>query len=177
MMFSFQNAAFRDQITGLYNQAYFMEVINREWHRLLREQQAMSLLLVDPHLSLEDSQQNQFLLTKIAQILEKSASRESDLVSKFDPMHFMLGLFHLNANGTEVVCDRIAAMCEQLDLELQEARKPRINLSIGALNIVPVPTIRLEALFEELHRLAKQAEGKGGNSYELEQITFHNYRH
>ena len=176
MVYSFQNAAFRDHVTGLYNQAYFLEVINREWHRLLREQQAMSLLLVDPHLSMEDSHQNQFLLNKIAKVLEKSANRKSDMVSRFDPMHFLLGLFKLNAHGTEVVCDRIAAMCEQLNLELEEANSPRIRLSIGALNIVPTPTIRLETLFDELHRLAKQAEAKGENSYELEQITFHSYR-
>lgn len=175
-MFSSKNSAFRDQLTGLYDQAYFMEVINREWHRLLREQQAMSLLLVDPHISLDDSEQNKLLLTKISNVLDKSANRSSDLVSRIDPMHFMVGLFQLNAKGTEVVCDRIVAMCEQLNLELEEVENPRVHLSIGALNIVPSPTIRLDTLYDELHRLAKQAETKGGNSYELEQITFHSYR-
>lgn len=177
MVYSFRNAAFRDQQTGLYSQAYFMEVINREWHRLLREQQAMSLLLVDPHLSLEDSQQNLYLLNKIAAVLERSANRESDLVSRLEPMQFMLGLFQLNASGTEVVCSRISAMCEQLELELAESHNARINLAIGALNITPNPKIRLETLFDELHRLVKQAEQKGENRYELEQISFHRYRH
>ena len=50
MIYSFRNSGFRDPETGVYNQTYFMEVFNREWHRHIRDNQSLALLYLCPHI-------------------------------------------------------------------------------------------------------------------------------
>ena len=50
MIYSFSNSGFRDPETGVYNQTYFMEVFNREWHRHMRDRQGLALLYLCPHI-------------------------------------------------------------------------------------------------------------------------------
>ncbi|RCU49411.1 diguanylate cyclase [Corallincola holothuriorum] len=177
MIFSYRNSAFRDVVTGLYNQAYFLEVFQREWKRQLREQQSLSILLIDPHLPHTPQAQQKLLLNKLARLLEDSTYRATDIVSRIDPMLFTLCLFNLNESGTETVLNRLFAMLEQLQISQSEENGAPVNIAIGALNVLPSPDIEIDSLFAELQRLTNAAEQKGQNQFELERLSIHAMRH
>lgn len=123
MIYSFHNSAFRDQQTGLYNEAYFMEVFYREWHRMLREKLALSLLVIHPQLDIShDNGMSEYL--NLATLLDKSTYRATDLVSRFAERKFIIGLFDLAPQGAEVVIARILERIAQAgDSNLQAAKK------------------------------------------------------
>jgi diguanylate cyclase (GGDEF)-like protein len=160
MIFSFQNASFRDQATGLYNQAYFMEVFNREWHRLIRDKKALSILIVDPHLT-KFSPSVTEELQRIAQVLENQTLRSTDITCRFSENVFAMGLFSLDEKGTEVIIKRIV---EELNtLEIQGGF--HCNLSIGGVNVLPDISIDLNDVFKQSFDALQQAESSGKNGF------------
>ncbi|MBE0363487.1 hypothetical protein PULV_a0938 [Pseudoalteromonas ulvae UL12] len=168
MIFSFQNASFRDHDTGLYNQAYFMEVFNREWHRLIRDQDALTVILVDPHVNLRDEQQK-ILFVELANILKLQTYRSTDLVCRFNDNYFALGLFGLNQGGTNVIIERIQAAIKTALGESFGA----VNICYGAVNVHPNDTVNIEMFFQETLGVLHAAELNGVNSFKITQYTQH----
>lgn len=168
MIFSFQNASFRDHDTGLYNQAYFMEVFNREWHRLIRDQDALTVMLVNPHVNLRDEQQKIFFI-ELANILKLQTYRSTDLVCRFNDSYFALGLFGLDQDGTNVILERIqAAIKAALDESFGA-----VNICYGAVNVHPNDTVNIESFFQETVDVLRAAELNGVNSFKIAQYTKH----
>lgn len=166
MIFSFQNASFRDQTTGLYNQAYFMEVFNREWHRLIRDKKSLSILIVNPHLtkfspSLSDE------LARIASILEQQTLRSTDITCRFSEDFFAMGLFALDEQGTEVIIKRIV---DELNM-LESKGVCNCNLSIGGINVLPDIGIDLNDVFKQSFDALQQAESCGKNGFYIQNYT------
>ena len=105
MIFSFSNSGFRDPETGVYNQTYFMEVFNREWHRHARDSQSLALLYISPHI--HESLKQPHLLERFTQQLQESLLRSTDLIARMNHNKFALGLFNITEAGTETVLKRI----------------------------------------------------------------------
>lgn len=168
MIFSFQNASFRDTETGLYNQAYFMEIFNREWHRLIRDNDSLSILLFNPHIR-TTSETEKAKLIQVGNILTEQTLRSTDITCRFNEHCFAMGLFGLDTEGTKVIVSRIQnALLEQEKLGLLHC-----NLSIGAVNVKPELTIEPGAIFEKTISALHYAEQNGVNAYQLETYTIH----
>ncbi len=105
MIYSFRNSGFRDPETGVYNQTYFMEVFNREWHRHIREHQSLALLYLCPHI--HETVKQPHLLEFFMKEVQEAILRTTDLVARMDNDHFALGLFNINEDGTQIVLERI----------------------------------------------------------------------
>lgn len=167
MIFSFQNASFRDQETGLYNQAYFMEVFNREWHRLIRDNNNLSVLIFDPHLNLYDINEHHHLKT-LANTLEAQTLRSTDITCRLDKRYFAMGLFSLDNQGTQVVIERIQSAVG----ELEKQGKIKCNLTVGAINVKPNCDILLEEVFQQTLNVLAEAE-KQGSAIKLCDFSVH----
>jgi diguanylate cyclase (GGDEF)-like protein len=165
MIYSFQNASFRDGETGLYNQAYFMEVFNREWHRLMRDKSALSILFLNPHINLSNSIEKECFI-QIAHLLEELTYRSSDIICRFDDKFFAIGLFDLNKQGTNVIVKRIQKEIEQ-NIKL---RSTAVNITVGATNVLPSTSILIENLFEKTAMTLTEAEHQGTNAYTIHQL-------
>ncbi|SFC29472.1 GGDEF domain-containing protein [Pseudoalteromonas denitrificans] len=165
MIYSFQNASFRDGETGLYNQAYFMEVFNREWHRLMRDKAALSILFLNPHINLSNSIEKECFI-QIAHLLEELTYRSSDIICRFDDKFFAIGLFDLNKQGTNVIVKRIQKEIEQ-NIKL---RSTAVNITVGATNVLPSTSILIENLFEKTAMTLTEAEHQGTNAYTIHQL-------
>ncbi|WP_018693177.1 diguanylate cyclase domain-containing protein [Algicola sagamiensis] len=165
MVPSFRNFSFRDTVTGLYTQAYFMEVMQREWHRMLREHEHLSLAQILPHVesnpTMADKQLNLF-----AHELESSLLRATDIACCLDNRTFAVGLFNLNMEGTTIVLER---MLENLNHHIDPQMKSN-QISIGAIYVVPDKTLSLEQAFHQMEDVAHQAEKDGKSCFRLKEV-------
>lgn len=168
MIFSFQNASFRDQETGLYNQAYFMEVFNREWHRLIRDKNALSILILDPHIS-SKSENGIETLRAISDILAEQTLRSTDITCRFNHNYFAMGLFGLDDSGTEVIVERIKVALEKLEAN----GTLHCNLSVGGVNVLPSSNIELNDVFNQTIEALELAQKEGKNGFKISQYQIH----
>lgn len=165
MIFSFQNASFRDGETGLYNQAYFMEILNREWHRLIRDKSSLSILFLNPHIHISDDIHKTCFI-EIAHLLQDATYRSSDIICRFDERYFAIGLFDLNEEGTNVIVQRIQSSIEK-QIKLNSVS---VNLTVGATNVLPTNDIPIEDIFVKTANTLKEAESQGCNAYSIHEL-------
>lgn len=168
MIFDRFSTSFRDSLSGLYSEAYFAEVFQREWHRMQREQDALSVIIVHPHLNIENLD-DQLSFKLIAETIEQCTKRATDIVCRFQSNEIAIGLFNLNEVGTEVIIQRIF---DNLDSALSEL-VGNVDIAIGALNVLPSNAIEINQIFEKTEELTNIAEKKGKNAYELEYFQIH----
>ncbi|MBU2916573.1 MAG: diguanylate cyclase (GGDEF)-like protein [Psychrosphaera sp.] len=168
MIFDRFSTSFRDSLSGLYSEAYFAEVFQREWHRMLRENDSLSILIVHPHLNI-DNPNDQLSFKLISEAIEASTKRSTDIVCRFQSNEIAVGLFNLNEEGTETIVNRIIQSIEPQLSELVS----NIDLSIGAINVLPTNQIQINDIFERTEQLANMAELKGKNNYQLEHFQVH----
>jgi diguanylate cyclase (GGDEF)-like protein len=168
MIFNHLNTSFRDNMSGLYSEEYFAEVFRREWHRMLREKDALSVLIIHPHLN-TSREDDKLAFKLIAETVSASIKRATDLVCRFHDDEIAIGLFNLDEDGTETIVNRILKNVEE---DLAALNRP-IDLSIGALNVLPSNEIDLEVIFEKTEKLADGAELQGKNSYKLQYYQLH----
>lgn len=168
MIFDRFSTSFRDSLSGLYSEAYFAEVFQREWHRMLRENDSLSILIVHPHLDI-DNPNDQLSFKLISEAIEASTKRATDIVCRFQSNEIAVGLFNLNEEGTETIVNRIIQSIEPQLSELVS----NIDLSIGAINVLPTNQIQINDIFERTEQLANMAELKGKNNYQLEHFQVH----
>ena len=168
MIFDRFSTSFRDSLSGLYSEAYFAEVFQREWHRMLRENDSLSILIVHPHLNI-DNPNDQLSFKLISEAIEASTKRSTDIVCRFQSNEIAVGLFNLNEEGTETIVNRIIQSIEPQLSELVS----NSDLSIGAINVLPTNQIQINDIFERTEQLANMAELKGKNNYQLEHFQVH----
>ena len=165
MIFDGLNPSFKDSLSGLYNQDYFTEVFQREWHRMLRESHALSIISVHSHLDIDDPS-DQAMFKLISQVVESSIKRSSDLACRFHANQIAIGLFNLDQKGTEKIVKRII---DSLNLQSSTVNE-HVNISVGAVNVVPNSQLHIENVFERTDTLAELAQLQGKNSYQCESI-------
>ena len=136
MVYSFSSASFRDRDTGLYNEAYFMEMFYREWHRMIREHNALSVLVIHPNVDIANPTGLKDFKT-LANLIDQNTKRNTDLVSRFHNNEFIVGLFDLSPQGTQTIIERILTAIEQSNAQNQLNTK---SAFIGGLNVQPTTT-------------------------------------
>lgn len=167
MIHSFHNSSFRDQETGLYNEAYFMEVFYREWHRMLREHHALSVLVIHPQVDISNPRGFDEY-KKLADVISRSTFRATDLVSRFNEREFIVGLFDLAPNDATVVINRILADISQTDDLVLHAK----STFIGGLHVYPKQDLDISEVIKSVISI-KKGNGKSEeacNQFELQQL-------
>ncbi|WP_295991756.1 sensor domain-containing diguanylate cyclase, partial [Rugamonas sp.] len=131
-----QQLATRDGLTGLANRRCFDDTLNAEWQRALRQQQALSLLMVDVdnfkqyndaygHVGGDDC------LQRIASAVA-SEMRANDLVARYGGEEFAVILPNQSLKGAAIVAERIRCRVEQLHLPNMGSERHVVTVSIGA---------------------------------------------
>ncbi|MBW8182261.1 diguanylate cyclase domain-containing protein [Shewanella nanhaiensis] len=156
MIYSFRNSGFRDPETGVYNQTYFMEVFNREWHRHIREHQSLALLYLCPHI--HETVKQPHLLEFFMKQVQEAILRTTDLVARMDNDHFALGLFNINEDGTKVVLERIEQKIEAFNLEYGKQHTSHVDFELAACVCLPERDLSIELLFQDVEKLTHELE-------------------
>lgn len=138
-----QQLATRDGLTGLANRRCFDDTLNAEWQRALRNQQPLSLLMVDVdnfkqyndaygHLGGDEC------LQRIASAVS-SEMRTNDLVARYGGEEFAVILPNQSLKGAAIVAERIRCRVEQLRLPNLGSKQHVVTVSIGAATALVVP--------------------------------------
>lgn len=163
MLFSFENASFRDQDSGVYNLAYFMEILFREWHRMIREDDNLSLIMVHPFYkspAIENA-----TCRSVASYLDSKVYRSTDIVSRVNNGDFLIGLFNLSMEGTDTIIKRIVEM-----EGIKDARN-EYELVASAINLHPNQDLRVESIFDQLQQMLSQVESnKVEDRYQITEL-------
>ncbi|KQQ32518.1 diguanylate cyclase [Duganella sp. Leaf126] len=136
-----EQLATRDGLTGLANRRCFDDTMHAEWQRALRQQQPLSLLMVDVdnfkqyndaygHLGGDEC------LQRIAAAVAKEM-RTNDLVARYGGEEFAVILPNQSLKGAAIVAERIRCRVEQLHLPNLGSMQHVVTVSIGAATALP----------------------------------------
>jgi diguanylate cyclase (GGDEF)-like protein/PAS domain S-box-containing protein len=138
-----EQLARRDGLTGLANRRCFDDTLHAEWQRALRQQQPLSLLMVDVdnfkqyndaygHLGGDEC------LQRIAGAVS-SEMRANDLVARYGGEEFAVILPNQSLKGAAIVAERIRCRVEQLHLPNLGSKQHLVTVSIGAATALAAP--------------------------------------
>ncbi|QIR14142.1 diguanylate cyclase domain-containing protein [Shewanella aestuarii] len=156
MIYSFRNSSFRDPETGVYNQIYFMEVFNREWHRHLREKQTLALLYLCPHI--HETVKQPHLLELFTNQVQQALLRATDLIARIDTNHFAVGLFNIDEQGTHVVLNRIDEQIKQFLEKFGKEHHFTLSYKLAGVLCIPTNEQTIEKLFVNVEALSNELE-------------------
>ncbi|KQX01470.1 diguanylate cyclase [Massilia sp. Root418] len=168
-----EQLATRDGLTGLANRRCFDGTLHAEWQRALRQQQPLSLLMVDVdnfkqyndaygHLGGDEC------LKRIATAVA-SEMRANDLVARYGGEEFAVILPNQSLKGAAIVAERIRCRVEQLQLPNLGAGKQFVTVSIGAATALPAPENETSQLVATADAALYRAKHMGRNRISLTQ--------
>jgi diguanylate cyclase (GGDEF)-like protein/PAS domain S-box-containing protein len=166
-----EQLATRDGLTGLANRRCFDDTLNAEWQRALRNQQPLSLLMVDVdnfkqyndaygHLGGDEC------LQRIAGAVS-SEMRTNDLVARYGGEEFAVILPNQSLKGAAIVAERIRCRVEQLRLPNLGSKQHVVTVSIGAATALAAPETDSSQLVATADSALYRAKHMGRNRISL----------
>jgi diguanylate cyclase (GGDEF)-like protein len=142
--------ATRDLLTGLYNRNYFNETIAREIERAKRQDEDISVIMIDidRFKQINDSYghlHGDGMLRECASIIAK-ATRKSDIVCRFGGDEFLIVTFASDGYGHAAILSRIDEFVSEWNRQYASDNY-RLSLSIGSA-VLPREGQLMEALRE-----------------------------
>ena len=156
-----------DGLTGVANRRRFEEYLKREWRRMIRERQTISLIMGDiDYFKLYNDhyghQQGDRCLQEVAQALKKSVKRPADLVARYGGEEFAIILPHTTAQGAVCVAEEAKAAVQQLNIEHVASEVSQIvSLSLGVASINPSINLASDALVAAADLALYEAKKRG----------------
>ncbi|MCM8783124.1 MAG: diguanylate cyclase [Candidatus Omnitrophica bacterium] len=157
--------ALKDYLTGLYNQSYFQEVMEREFQRTKRQGLNLSVLMVDLDYfkSINETYGFYFgdlILRQLAKKL-KTLVRKYDIVVRYSGEEFVIIATGITRAEALSLAQRIL---ERINLTTfgNQQRKIKIKLSIAVVAYPDDPIHRTEDFVELLEKILMKAKERGG---------------
>lgn len=156
-----------DSLTGIANRRYFDSILNREWQRLQREKQPLSLIFcdVDYFKKYNDTyghQSGDRCLRQVAQALKKAIKRPGDLVARYGGEEFVIILPNTPLEGAKAIGERLRQAIQALQMTHEASPiSPYITLSLGLSSLIPQPETSANTLVENADRALYEAKKQG----------------
>ena len=132
-----------DELTGLDNRRSMFNCLSREWNRLYRSQQPLSLMYIDidyfkQYNDTYGHEGGDLCLIRVAQLLRGHALRSSDMASRFGGEEFSLILPETSAENANTVAAAILRDLDDLNIAHVGSRvADRLTVSIGIATMIP----------------------------------------
>ncbi|WP_281211553.1 response regulator [Pseudomonas fulva] len=158
-----------DGLTGLSNRRHFDEYLELEWRRAMREQQQLSLLMIDVdyfkayndtfgHLAGDEA------LRRVAEAIRGSCSRPSDLPARHGGEEFALVLPNTSPGGARLVAEKLRQSVLGLAIEhTAPAAGAYLTVSVGLATQVPAIGSLCRQLISAADKGLYQAKNGGRN--------------
>lgn len=160
-----------DGLTAIANRRQFDRVLAQEWHRAVRRESSLSLLLMDidffkqyndryGHLKGDDC------LKQVALVLDKKLKRPGDLVARYGGEEFVCVLPETELEGAVHVAQRIIDFMPILNVEHEKSSVAEfVTLSIGISCIQPRANLNIPDFIEQADKALYRAKQNGRNRY------------
>ncbi|HEY9764748.1 MAG TPA: GGDEF domain-containing protein [Chroococcales cyanobacterium] len=162
-----QSAVTTDRLTGLQHNAYFLELIDREFSEARRYARPLSLLIIDLDGFREINDNYGFAVgNKVIENVAKSLKgccRDSDLISRYGGEEFAVALTQTDLSGARYAADRIRRAIAELSIAGEEGDPIRqVTVSVGFSSLRP-DDLTTFALLDRAHRALRRAKEAGRN--------------
>lgn len=133
----------QDGLTGIANRRMFDNYLNKEWRRAMREQNPLSLILVDvdffkKYNDTYGHQQGDRCLIAVAETMEKNIRRPADLAARYGGEEFALILPNTHEEGAMIIAERVRQGVKALKLAHSGSEAaPHVTISLGLASTVP----------------------------------------
>ena len=161
-------------LTGIANRRFFEDSYQREWLNAQREQQPLTIMLLDIDYFKQYNDYNGHILgdaclKQIAQILKKSVSRPRDLVARFGGEEFVLILPDTSQASAIEVVERILQSIRTADIcHSSSPLDQRLSVSLGVKTIIPTQKNDKMAFLKEVDQNLYLAKERGRNGYVIQ---------
>lgn len=132
-----------DQLTGIPNRRSLELFLRFEWHRGLREQSSISLIMIDidqfkAYNDCYGHVQGDKVLARVAAALDESRRRSTDFVARYGGEEFLFIALGIDEAGTFTLAELIRRNVEALHIQHHASpSSPWLTISLGALTTVP----------------------------------------
>jgi len=137
--------SYQDGLTDIANRRKFEQSLDQEWHRAMRHQESLSLILIDidyfkryndnyGHIQGDDC------LKQVAQILSKISQRVTDIVARYGGEEFVVLLPCTSLEQAKVLAEKSRQQIVEQNIEHQFTKVDNINcvsISLGVSSITP----------------------------------------
>lgn len=164
-----QRLAHLDGLTLIANRRCFDESLKKEWHRLMRENAPLSLILCDidffklyndtyGHLFGDDC------LREVARLISRNAKRSCDLTARYGGEEFAVILPNTGAEGAICVAESVKADIENLRIKHEHSSvQPYLTLSMGISSLIPTQETSSEMLVKLADKALYLSKNQGRN--------------
>lgn len=158
-----------DGLTGLSNRRHFDEYLELEWRRAMREQQQMSLLMIDVdyfkafndsfgHLAGDEA------LRQVAAAIRGSCSRPSDLPARYGGEEFALVLPNTSPGGARLIAEKLRHAVYGLAIaHTAPEADARLTVSLGIATLTPAIGSQCRQLISAADKGLYLAKNNGRN--------------
>ena len=157
-----------DQLTGIANRRSFDSRLNVEWKLAIREQTALSLLMMDldKFKILNDTyghQQGDMVLKKVAEIFTMSLRRPADFTARWGGEEFIILLPNTPLEGALDVAENIRTDIEKTPILFADGTVLRVTISIGVTSAYPEKSSSIDAFIANADKALYLAKDAGRN--------------
>lgn len=158
-----------DGLTKIANRRCFDDYLAREWQRHLREQQPLTLILIDidyfkrynDHYGHQGGDE---CLIRVAQTIAQVAQRAIDLVARYGGEEFVAILPNTTLEGGLIIAEAMRQAIAALAIpHAQSAVQPYVTLSIGVADLLPTRDTHAEDLIAKADVALYRAKHQGRN--------------
>ncbi len=132
-----------DGLTSVSNRRHFDDLLPQEWGRMRREKGELALLICDvdyfkPYNDTYGHLEGDTCLRRIAQAIDSSLQRPSDIVARYGGDEFVILLPNTNLDGALHLADEIHAQVSQLRIKHEQSPiADWVTVTIGACSGFP----------------------------------------
>lgn len=158
-----------DGLTKIANRRRFDEYLKQQWQRHLRQQQFLSLILIDiDYFKLYNDfykhQMGDDCLIRVAQTISNVIKRPTDLFARYGGEEFAVILPETSPQGAFKVAQLIQNAISQLQIPHEKSLiNSYVTLSIGIASIIPTSQLTMENFIKQSDESLYQAKHEGRN--------------
>jgi diguanylate cyclase (GGDEF)-like protein len=162
--------ATRDALTGVFNHAAILEILDRELARAAREGRWVGVVLADlDHFKRVNDTHGHLIGDAVLRAISEravAAMRPYDLIGRYGGEEFLLVLPGCGEVGTLKVCERIRARVAERPVR-HDGREVAVSLSLGGAVFNPGRPVSAFALVQAADAAMYRAKAAGRNRVEV----------
>ncbi len=166
-----QQLAATDGLTQIANRRYFDEIVYHEWQRTKREEQPLSLIIVDIDWfkSYNDHYGHQAgddCLRRVAQAIAKVTKRPADTLARYGGEEFVILLPNTDTQGAAQITKEICQSVINLEIPHPDSNiSPYLTVSAGVTSLVPSIDTSPDQLISQADQALYLAKNNGRNQF------------
>jgi len=158
-----------DGLTGIYNRRYFNEIIENEWHRSMRDQEELSLIMmdIDHFKSYNDTYGHSAgdeALKAVADAINRPMKRRVDTIARYGGEEFVAILPETDSAGALELGQQIMESVREAGIDhAGSPTAPHLTISMGIASIIPGRDDAYTELINAADRALYAAKASGRN--------------